>query len=215
MNQLLLEWEFTKTPQGSGATGGNRHPKCPKCRGNLGHKNQALCPHCNQLTGFEETPIEERAAAEALEQFRPLITGLNAAYLGRVHLVWLPLYRADVGSVGLVELRDALADTLTEVETAIKAQKTAGQSALEALRHLSPLRDPQFAFEDEGAQEEVNFWLPRMVMISRASVAAEAIRQVAAETHEEERRVQKLFYRWKEKKGDWRALINRREHPAP
>lgn len=42
--------------------GGNRHPKCPHCDGDLASKSQGICPHCEKSTGQEEpTPEDQRA----------------------------------------------------------------------------------------------------------------------------------------------------------
>ncbi len=42
--------------------GGNNHPKCPHCEGDLASLTQETCPHCGKQTGqVEKTPEEIRA----------------------------------------------------------------------------------------------------------------------------------------------------------
>jgi uncharacterized Zn finger protein (UPF0148 family) len=49
--------------------GGNQHPKCPHCEGDLASKDQEFCPHCGKATGQQEkTPDELKA--EILETTR-------------------------------------------------------------------------------------------------------------------------------------------------
>lgn len=49
--------------------GGNNHPKCPHCEGDLKSATQELCPHCGQPTGQTE-PTPEQLKSELTEQTR-------------------------------------------------------------------------------------------------------------------------------------------------
>jgi uncharacterized protein (DUF983 family) len=56
--------------------GGNNHPKCPHCCGNLASKASPVCPHCGLDTGAEPAAVDP-AVFEATQIWKPLLHRLE------------------------------------------------------------------------------------------------------------------------------------------
>jgi hypothetical protein len=85
--------------------GGNKHPKCPHCQGNLKTKKQQICPHCKKDTG---APVEEGdpLMAEAIDLWAPLLRDLRLEAIEHKSFVHLP----DKGPVSRETLKALVTD---------------------------------------------------------------------------------------------------------
>jgi hypothetical protein len=92
--------------------GGNQHPKCPHCGGNLKTKKQQICPHCKKDTG---APVEEGdpKQAEAIDLWTPLLRDLRLEAIEHKSFVHLP----DKGPVS----RETLKALVTDLRQALRA----------------------------------------------------------------------------------------------
>lgn len=98
--QLMWEWGIAKPPT---LKGGNQHPKCPHCSGNLPAKDAAVCPKCKAVLNAPP-PVDDSEAA-AIDIWRPLFAGLRLELEHR-SAVNLPL----LGEFGREQLAGLLTD---------------------------------------------------------------------------------------------------------
>ncbi|MDR3405146.1 MAG: hypothetical protein P4L99_21810 [Chthoniobacter sp.] len=85
--------------------GGNQHPKCPHCAGNLKTKKQQICPHCKKDTGAEPDKVDPKQA-EAIDLWTPLLRDLKLEAIEHKSFVYLP----DKGPVSRAALKGLWVD---------------------------------------------------------------------------------------------------------
>ena len=86
--------------------GGNHHPKCPQCGGDLRSRDQEICPHCKKPTGNLPEPGADPKLQEAIDLWTPLIFGLKLEGLDQRSFVHLP----DHGPVSRATLKGLITD---------------------------------------------------------------------------------------------------------